>query len=454
MMMMMKKRISANFGYFASLGLVDFLLLKLALRMASHTRYVVLSGVSSIFFERIALRHLSDSEVVKLCCSQLSRLDKNEVSLKILVHQLIAAPCILNSIQFVEMLISNAAYTNRMSILKLVLPIVEKQSPSLGLYIRALLAKDQGYNLAALFYQNMRRTVNSELHSKLRAQEAVTNKILTELAGISTNVKPATFISSCEEKLPLQRLATLDLRANGAYVVVVSCDDKMFEIYGDWFIRNYKANNSKTLHFHISITESNIEASKEKLRHILSQVNFINCTYDVINPEERAWSSLSRLVLAAELMECYSANIVVMDLDCLPYFDIDAIVNVICANDIDMGACCSQTLFPWVQINANLVVFTQTDNVKYFLRILSEYIIEVISEGMYWTLDQAALYQVFQYVQERGRRISCLDLSDFVDRHRLVHSGISLDMMKEKMKHKNKMVSGVEFIPGRICALR
>jgi hypothetical protein len=409
-------------------------------------------GLPSILFGEIAKRHSSDSAVVTSCCSWLSAIGRSDLSLKLLVRHLMTNDLNSDTTPVVAMFVSNAAYTNNDVILKFLLPLVEKQSASIALYIKALLAKNIGYNQAALIYQEIPTVVADELARRSTSQDDVTENILTELAGVSSNVKPDTFIRRCEEKQPLQRLAGIDLWTSGRWVVVVSCDDKMFETYGRWFISNYRQKNTATIHFHISISETDVALSKRRLQSMVSEFASVNCTYDVIKPEERTWTSLSRLVLAPELMKCYGTNVVIMDLDSRPSFCFADILDFLCAHGIDVGTCSSQTLIPWVQINAGLMFVRATGNAANYLRIVSAYILDVISEGMHWTLDQAAMYQVYRYMIERGNGIKLMDLSGCVDMHRMVYS-TPLRMRRRKLEHKGEIVRGVKFTPGRICSL-
>ena len=187
-------------------------------------------------------------------------------------------------------------------------------------------------------------------------------------------------------------------------IILSSCDQKYFEIFGDNFITAIQ----RFYHdFHVHLHIMNLET--ELINRLLSlKIDNLSITTDVqSNNTASPYFASRRYAIATKIFELYKSDLFIVDIDLFPVSNFKYIFTHMQNDDFDI--CCAtrkKTFMPWNKYLAGKVYFKYSSSSSLLLKYMSAYIQKVAQKShgydSLWWIDQNALFLAIDYVSKMG----------------------------------------------------
>lgn len=181
-------------------------------------------------------------------------------------------------------------------------------------------------------------------------------------------------------------------KLNNEFTILISCDTGYLYAYKDNLIESLKY-HELLIHIHVLVSK---ESSINEISNDFKKYNGrLNLSFEILTiQDKKVYSSISRFIVAKDIVEKYSTPILIADIDL--DFSKDCVNSLKELNLNEIGLFINNEQLPWKKILAGFCYFPNTAKSIFFLENLSSYLIQMCDEGnYYWTLDQVALTNLY-----------------------------------------------------------
>ena len=205
---------------------------------------------------------------------------------------------------------------------------------------------------------------------------------------------------------------------NKNYFILVSCDIKFFIIFSKFFINQIRKNSDVLMHFHI-VGKYNSKYNK-LLYSLKTKYNYLNFTFDKLNKFSIGDTSSSRYLIAKDLMNLYSKDVLISDIDLSYYFSTDSIITRIKNSNYDYALYLTRSSLPWERFAAGISFFKyKNKNSEIFLSHVAKYILFTKFKNFcFWGAETMGL--LFSHANINSYKIRFLDLSKYISLDKVI----------------------------------
>lgn len=290
------------------------------------------------------------------------------------------------------------------------------RAPSLVMFeeIETALSKEvkrHGAHNAVLFWSGILYHLRGDAHSaaeNLKAAARADNPSYTlphYLSGANSVIEKAEFASLSEKTGPL--VAPLDFAVQSSdgqeeLVLFSCCDDTYYQALSGRFLSSLNDLDVKLcVHIHIACSHDPDDLD-------LDFSAYPNLSVDVSVSDaqgvlDRTWFTLLRWLFLSQIIDIYQTRVLVTDFDV--EFDATKLATYLDETaGYDLGLNLNpypSRRFPWTSVNANQLLFNQSEPAKQFAQLLKAYTEMVFSGDRtdQWWMDQNILFSCFQVMR-------------------------------------------------------
>ena len=206
-------------------------------------------------------------------------------------------------------------------------------------------------------------------------------------------------------------------------VVVVSCDIKYFNIYGESFIRNFFKINDLVLNIIIVHSDELIPLQLQKnSQSLLLLYPKLQIYFEFSKINIAVSASSFRFKYALDQIQNFKSNVIILDIDFNPAVDLIQYTTPMFPKDISV-AINMNCFFPWGVYGVGVSFFKCTSNTELFLVLYNYYIHELLKDSAKWTVDQTTFTIIHHFFKVNNLEISLNDISElsFLLRSKIIH---------------------------------
>ena len=234
--------------------------------------------------------------------------------------------------------------------------------------------------------------------SKMKVTSLDRNEIRdSEFLKYTKNFHPQDMYYNLFDQIKLSKADKDKEKIAHVTTCLVSCDLKYFIIFSEFFCKHFRMKNDHPLIFIVVLENDSNLVEFDKARNRLNK-------YVAVQVRSRfaALSDLGievtneRFILASDLMDEKQSNIAILDIDLLIDFSVtELFVKSENCLSLPMGL----SGVPWARYTAGLMYLPYSNFSSYFLKLMREYFSFALKHEPQWTLDQATLAVVVEYVR-------------------------------------------------------
>jgi hypothetical protein len=204
-------------------------------------------------------------------------------------------------------------------------------------------------------------------------------------------------------------------------IVLISCSDGYLNVFGDYYIRTFRRNNSNIIHFHV--LSDNVEATRARMTSLQKKYTDIGYSVEPIASRSQTYITLARFLICRDLMNYYRSDVLVSDIDFNADFDLNSITQEIISKEFDIGLCDLGCSLPWGKFAVGFSYFRVDNRASdVFLDLLSRYLTSLYAEGGFFSMDMAGVVLISEYMQARGDEFRMLDIGRLINLERMIRS--------------------------------
>lgn len=216
---------------------------------------------------------------------------------------------------------------------------------------------------------------------------------------------------------------------------LISCDLQYFIIYSDFFCKHFRKNNSLPLIFIVVLeSDSNLVKFNKVCNRLKNYTNVQVHSRLTELPNLAIEVTNERFIVASELMIEKQSNIVILDIDSKIDF---AVKELFVHSENCLSLPIGLSGVPWARYNAGLMYFPYSNFSIYFLKLMKEYFSFALKHDPQWTLDQATLTVVVDYVRSKQIDFHIHDIGLDLVLHATRNTPLRLRSAKNKAKGDN-----------------
>lgn len=245
------------------------------------------------------------------------------------------------------------------------------------------------------------------------------NPGLREIFLAGWNMEDDAFISTLEADRDLNAMkqggiTETDIQgapAGPGYVLFSSCDEKYLDAHVPHQVQSLETlGDPRTLHLNIVDGSAACAGKISALRETLKAVT-LNYSIERAPDAVRSTTYLacSRFVIAPEIMTHYDRNLLITDVDIFYTDRLRSVADAV--QDADVGYYFFDNVFPWLRHFATAVYVGNTANGRRYLNTLGNYCLRKLRENRYWTLDQSAMYCLYNALPRLGHSVAIRDMT-------------------------------------------
>jgi len=181
---------------------------------------------------------------------------------------------------------------------------------------------------------------------------------------------------------------------------LISCDLKYFIIYAEYFCAQFRKNNDIELIFFVVLDNDSDLAKFSEISGCLEKYTAVNVRSRQASIDNMAIEVTNeRFIVASDVMFEQLCNVLILDIDLKIDFDV---VRVCADPERSLSLPIGVGGVPWGRYIAGLIHFPYSNFSMYFLKLMQEYIAFALKHDPQWTLDQATIAVIVQYLRHNN----------------------------------------------------
>ena len=286
------------------------------------------------------------------------------------------------------------------------------------------------------FHQNDPNWINTMNASKMQVASLDRNEIRdSEFLKYTKNFHPQNMYFNHLDQVNLSKVDEDKEKIAHQTIGLISCDLKYFIIYSEFFCIHFRKKNSLPLIFIVVLENDSNLVKFNKVCNRLNKYLAVQVRSRLVKlPNLAIEVTNERFIVASELMVEKQSNIAILDIDVKIDF---AVTELFVHSENCLSLPIGWSGVPWARYSAALMYFPYSNFSIYFLKLMKEYFSFALKHEPQWTLDQATLTVVVEYVRSNQIDFQLHDIGLDLVRHATRNTPLRLRSAKNRAKGDN-----------------